>query len=200
MLLILHTSQRLYTIYPLLKTHRPVVVEVAEFVGEPLHVVWFEATGVVDDVEVGWGDSSLTHTLTHQEKIIPTHSTDEGGGGKRDEEYEWSQPVCIIIVHRKGLQCDNIVHNCCLSFSLQSLAGKKCMCKQANLNGGLMQVGKANMSCGCESHHSGLVITVSAMVPGGGLASWPLASANIRLLILFFTTNTLNLGLKRIGG
>ena len=49
-------------------------------------MVWFEATGVVDDVEVGWGDSSLTHTLTHQEKIIPTHSTDEGGRGEGGEE------------------------------------------------------------------------------------------------------------------
>ena len=46
-------------------------------------------------------------------------------------------------------------------------------------------------------HHSGLVMTVSTTVPGGGLDSWPLISANMRLLILFFTTTTENLGLRR---
>ena len=46
-----------------------------------------------------------------------------------------------------------------------------------------------------DSHHSGLVMTESTTVPGGGLDSWPLKSANIRLLILFFTTTTVNLGL-----
>ena len=56
-------------------THRPVVVEVAQLVGEPLHVVGFEATGVTDDVEVGRSDRPLTHTLTRQEEIIPTHTT-----------------------------------------------------------------------------------------------------------------------------
>ena len=46
-----------------------------------------------------------------------------------------------------------------------------------------------------DSHHSGLVMTESTTVPGGGLDSWPLKSANIRLFILFFTTTTVNLGL-----
>ena len=46
-----------------------------------------------------------------------------------------------------------------------------------------------------DTHHSGLVMTESTTVPGGGLDSWPLKSANIRLLILFFTTTTVNLGL-----
>ena len=55
-------------------THGPVVVQVAELVGEPLHVVRFQATGVPDDVEVGGSDSSLTHTLARQEEIIPTHT------------------------------------------------------------------------------------------------------------------------------
>ena len=44
----------------------------AEFVSEPLHVVRFQATGVPNDVEVSWSDSSLTYTLTHQEEIVPT--------------------------------------------------------------------------------------------------------------------------------
>ena len=35
-------------------THRPVVVEMTQFVGEPLHVVRFESTRVIDDVEVCW--------------------------------------------------------------------------------------------------------------------------------------------------
>ena len=38
-------------------------------------------------------------------------------------------------------------------------------------------------------------MTVSTTVPGGGLTNSPLPCANIRLLILFFTTITVNLGL-----
>ena len=54
--------------------YRPVVVEVAELVGEPLHVVWVQAGGVTDDVKVGWSDSALTCTLTHQKEIIPARN------------------------------------------------------------------------------------------------------------------------------
>ena len=39
-------------------------------------------------------------------------------------------------------------------------------------------------------------MTVSTTVPGGGLESWLPLSSNMRLLILFFTTTTENLGLK----
>lgn len=46
-------------------TYRPVVVEVAEFVGEALHVVRLESGAVTDDIEVGWRDCALTNTLTH---------------------------------------------------------------------------------------------------------------------------------------
>ena len=53
------------------RAHRPVVVEVAEFVGEPLHVVRFQATRVIDDVEMGGSDCSLMNTLTCQEEIVP---------------------------------------------------------------------------------------------------------------------------------
>ena len=55
----------------------------AEFVGESLHVVWFEGVGVTDDVEVGRCDRALTHTLAHQEEIIPAQIT---GRGERGEE------------------------------------------------------------------------------------------------------------------
>ena len=51
-----------------------------------------------------------------------------------------------------------------------------------------------------SAHHSGLVTLVSTTVPGGGLErSRPLA-ANRRVLILFFTTITVNLGLQKRGG
>ena len=56
------------------RSYRPVVVEMAHFVCEPLHVVRFESTGVVDDVEVGWSDCSLADTLACQEEIIPAHT------------------------------------------------------------------------------------------------------------------------------
>ena len=55
----------------------------AELVGESLHVVWFEGVGVTDDVEVGRCDRALTHTLAHQEEIIPAQIT---GRGERGEE------------------------------------------------------------------------------------------------------------------
>ena len=55
------------------ESHRPVVVEVAEFVRKPLHVVRLEACGVPDDVEVGGSDCSLTDTLTSQKAC--THNT-----------------------------------------------------------------------------------------------------------------------------
>ena len=68
----------------------------AELVGESLHVVWFEGVGVTDDVEVGRCDRALTHTLAHQEEIIPAQITGRGergeergeerGGGGRGEE------------------------------------------------------------------------------------------------------------------
>ena len=96
--------------FPPSETHRPVVVEVAEFVGEPLHVVWFQASGVVDDVEVGWGDCALTHALTHQEKIIPTQSTDRGERGEgRREGGRTSERQTMD----KGLHCNTLVHNSC---------------------------------------------------------------------------------------
>lgn len=38
----------------LMPAYLPVVVHVAELVGEPLHVIWLESTGVIHDIVVGW--------------------------------------------------------------------------------------------------------------------------------------------------
>ena len=53
-------------------THRPVVIEVTELVRQPLHVVRPQSRLVKDDVKVGGSDSALTHTLAHNEVVIPT--------------------------------------------------------------------------------------------------------------------------------
>ena len=47
------------------RAHRPVVVEVAQLVGEPLHVVWLESRCVIDNVETGGRDCSLANRLAH---------------------------------------------------------------------------------------------------------------------------------------
>ena len=52
-------------------TNRPVVVEVAELVGEALLVVRGQVGAVVDDVVVGGGDGALAHRLAHHEEVIP---------------------------------------------------------------------------------------------------------------------------------
>lgn len=52
----------------------PVVIHMAEFVGESLHVVWFEATAVVHHVVVCGGDAAQAHCLTHNEEIVPEKS------------------------------------------------------------------------------------------------------------------------------
>lgn len=49
----------------------PVVVEVAQLVGKPLHVVRFEATAVVDHIVVSGRYAAHTHSLTHNEEVIP---------------------------------------------------------------------------------------------------------------------------------
>ena len=59
-------------------THRPVVIEVAELVGQPLHVVWTKPGCVTNDIEVSRSDGTLAYTLANQEEIIPTQSV-EGG-------------------------------------------------------------------------------------------------------------------------
>ena len=53
-------------------TYRPVIVEMTQFVSEPLHVVRLECRCVMDDIEMSWGDSTLADTLTHQKEVIPT--------------------------------------------------------------------------------------------------------------------------------
>lgn len=57
---------------------RPVEVEMAHLVGDALVVVWFQSHAVVDDVVMGWGDTSLSHALGHQEEIKQFLSGDHG--------------------------------------------------------------------------------------------------------------------------
>lgn len=52
-------------------THRPVVIDVAEFVGQPLDVVRLQATAVIDDIIVCWGHTPTSHSLAHDEEVIP---------------------------------------------------------------------------------------------------------------------------------
>lgn len=52
-------------------THRPVVVEVAQFECKSLHVVGLQAIVIVDDVIVGGINSSPTGSLADQIKVIP---------------------------------------------------------------------------------------------------------------------------------
>lgn len=56
---------------PPTRTHGPVVVEVTEFIGKSLHVIWLQTSGIVDHIEVSRGNCSLTHTLAHNEIVIP---------------------------------------------------------------------------------------------------------------------------------
>jgi len=49
----------------------PVVVHVAEFVGESLHVIWLEATAVKYHIVVRRCDTTKAHSLTYYEEIIP---------------------------------------------------------------------------------------------------------------------------------
>lgn len=54
--------------------HWPVVVEVTELVGEPLDVVWLKPRGIADHIEMCGCDRPLTHTLAHNEEVIPVHA------------------------------------------------------------------------------------------------------------------------------
>ena len=55
------------------KTHLPVEVHVAEFVGQFLKVIRLEPVGLVDDVEVSGPHGALAHALRDQEEVIPAH-------------------------------------------------------------------------------------------------------------------------------
>lgn len=67
---------------------RPVVVEVAHFVGQALHVVRLQSSGVPDHVVVGGGHCSLPHRLRHQEEVIPY-----GSGDGRVDNGPWARVV-----------------------------------------------------------------------------------------------------------
>ena len=65
---------------------RPVVVEVAQLVGEGLHVPRQQALAVspgrvVDDVVAGRVDGALPHRLGHQVEVVPEHEL--LGNGKK---------------------------------------------------------------------------------------------------------------------
>lgn len=49
----------------------PVVVHVAQLVGEPLHVIRLQPTGVVHNIVVGWRDASRADSLAHYVEVIP---------------------------------------------------------------------------------------------------------------------------------
>ncbi len=55
-------------------TYRPVVVEMAQFVGEPLHLVRTQAHCIPHNVVVRWRHCALAYTLRYQEEVIPATS------------------------------------------------------------------------------------------------------------------------------
>ena len=61
--------------------YRPIVVEMAHLVGQPLKVVWLQTRRVTDHIEVSGCDGPLTDTLAHNKKVIPTGG---GEGGRRE--------------------------------------------------------------------------------------------------------------------
>lgn len=52
-------------------THLPIVVEVAHFECQSLHVVRFQAVVIIDDIVVGGINSSSPGSLADQVKVIP---------------------------------------------------------------------------------------------------------------------------------
>lgn len=52
-------------------TYRPVVIHVAQLVGQALHVVRLEGTVVVDDVVVSWRHTACSDGLAHDEEVVP---------------------------------------------------------------------------------------------------------------------------------
>jgi hypothetical protein len=52
-----------------IQTYRPVEVEMAELVGEPLVNVWPDAHTIIDDIVVSGGDCALPNCLRHQEEV-----------------------------------------------------------------------------------------------------------------------------------
>lgn len=49
----------------------PVIVHVAQLVGEPLHVIRLQSAGVVHHIVVGWSDTSTADRLAHYVEVIP---------------------------------------------------------------------------------------------------------------------------------
>lgn len=49
---------------------RPIVIEVAHFVGQDLHLIWRQHERIVDNVVGGWGYSTLANRLWNQEEVV----------------------------------------------------------------------------------------------------------------------------------
>lgn len=49
---------------------RPIVIQEAQFVGEPLHDIRWQLDFIVHNDHVGWCHRTLTNTLRHQEEIV----------------------------------------------------------------------------------------------------------------------------------
>ena len=55
---------------------RPIVIQMAQLVGEALEVVRLQARAVMNDVTVGWRDSALSDRLADQEEVVPFWTSD----------------------------------------------------------------------------------------------------------------------------
>lgn len=51
--------------------HLPVVVQMAQLVGEALHVIRLQSTGIIHNIVVCWCDASKPDRLTHNVEVIP---------------------------------------------------------------------------------------------------------------------------------
>ena len=100
-------------------THRPVVVQVTELVGQPLEVVGFESRGVGDDVVVRRSHRALTDTLAHKEEVIP--STREKGGKTVIYPSKWLHTLVQNCTQRIGSTERCLLHT---SFPLNSLRNR----------------------------------------------------------------------------
>lgn len=69
-------------------THLPVEVHVAQLVGEPLHVVGLQSSGVVHDVVVRRRDTAGVDGLAHNVEVVPG-----GRGGSRQAQLAPRRPA-----------------------------------------------------------------------------------------------------------
>ncbi len=63
-------------LHTLAHTDRPVVVEMAQLVRQPLHVIRLQTTLVIYDIEVSGRHCALPDRLTDDKVIVPTQQTE----------------------------------------------------------------------------------------------------------------------------